>query len=159
MEELAGVDCLQPCWYVSELVLVSDWWISVLFKLGLRLAPRGGINNVTNRSSDNGFNKAKPRIRSGGMTPLGTVSGVAEATRSSTKGFNLRFVSYVAFAPQSSFSVWESTTCIAYDSVYCCSFNPKQAVGNRRGSASSKEFCFAFLWNVFVSFDDLFGKL
>ena len=61
--------------------------------------PGGDIINATNRSSDSGFGGAKPCIRSGGIMPLDDVSHVAEASRPSTNGFNLRFVSHVACAP------------------------------------------------------------
>ena len=51
-----------------------------------------------------------------------------------------------------------STTCVVYDSVSCFRTNPKQAVGNRRGSASSEKFRIAFLWKMFASFDGLFAN-
>ena len=111
-----------------------------------------GIINVTNCSSDNGFGEAKPCIRSTCMIPLGVASCVAEASHSSTNGFNLRFVSRVACAPRSSTSGCESTTCVAHDSVsYFCT-NPKQAVGNRRGSANSEEFLLCLLIGIVCVF-------
>ena len=55
--------------------------------------------SATNRSSVNGSGRAKPRIRLGGMTPVGASSFVAEAPQSVTNGFNLRFVSCVACSP------------------------------------------------------------
>ena len=55
--------------------------------IGFKIRSRGGINNATNCSSDNGFGKAKPCIRSEGMmplgAPLGTGSCVAEAPHTS----------------------------------------------------------------------------
>ena len=101
--------------------------------------------NATNWSSDDGFGRAEPCIRLKCTMLVGAFSCVAEASQSPRNWFNLRFVSCVACAPQSSSSGCESTTRVAYDSVSCFRFNPKQAVGERRGSASSEEFCFAFL--------------
>ena len=37
-------------------------------------------------------------------------------------------------------------------------FDPKHAGGKRRDPASSKEFCFSFLWSLFVRSVSLFGK-
>ena len=58
-----------------------------MLNLGSWVAPGGEIINVMNCSSDNGFGKTEPCIRSEGMTPLGvpldTGSCVAEASRSS----------------------------------------------------------------------------
>ena len=78
--------------YDSESELTRVEWILVLVKLGSLTMSGGDIINATNRSSDSGFGGAKRCIRSGGIMPLDDVSRVAEASRSSTNGFNLRFV-------------------------------------------------------------------
>ena len=142
-----------------ELKHVIVGWVFVLEIFGFLTRLGGDLINVINCSSDNGLAKGNSRFRSAGMTPLGNVFCVAEASHSSTKGFNLRFVCYVACAPRFSTSGCESTTFVAPDSVCCFCTNPKHAVGNRQGSASSEEFRIAFLWKGFVSFDGLFGKL
>ena len=106
--------------------------------------------SATNVSSDNGV----------GKVPLGFESGMAGISSPTMNGFNLRFVSCVGGvkATQSPTFGFESATCVAYDSVSCFSSNPKQAVGNRRGSASSEEFYFAFLWYLVIRIISLFGS-
>ena len=126
-------------------VRTHDGWMNIGFKIMLPTDVGGDIINATNCSSDKGLARVEPRIRSEGMMPLGNVSCVAEASHSSANGFNFRFVSRVRKATRSPNSGRESTTCVAYDSVSCFCTNPKQAVGNRRGSASAEEFHVAFL--------------
>ena len=57
-----------------------------------------------NLSSDNGLGKMH----------LGSESGIAGALPFMTNGFNLRFISCVAFASQYLPTGYESTTCFAY---------------------------------------------
>ena len=70
---------------------------------------RADIIISTNLSNDNGF----------GKMPLGIVSVIAGALPFVANGFNFRFISCVACAPQSSPNGSESTTCVVYDSVSC----------------------------------------
>ena len=105
-----------------------DW---CLFKLGSELSFRCDIIKVTNRSSDNGFGKSKPRVRFGGMMPLGAESCDAEASHSVMNGFNFRFIPCVVCAPHSPSTGCESTTRVANDPFSGFWFDPKYTVSWR----------------------------
>ena len=85
---------LQVCLFIMDVILV-------LFKL--EISPGCDIIISTNRLSNNGLGNPKPRVRLGGKMPLDAESGIAKTLPSVMNGFSFRFVSCVAFAPQTSF--------------------------------------------------------
>ena len=76
----------------------------------------------TNLSSDNGLSKSKPRVRFEGIERFGDGSCESEVSQLTTNGFNFRFI-LCGFRSKFHSFWYESTTCVAFDSVSDFWFN------------------------------------